>query len=98
MTQMKTGSCIFKLWPFKLKDSPCMLMWLCYDFTWQKFFPFPYRVSRVEEAAFQALRERLFAHRTDLNSAFRKLDKKETGEATEGRTSATYASAHAPPQ
>ncbi|XP_070612829.1 serine/threonine-protein phosphatase with EF-hands 2 [Erythrolamprus reginae] len=37
------------------------------------------RVSRVEESAYQILKEQLFAHRSDLIAAFRGFDKKNTG-------------------
>ncbi|KAJ6657507.1 hypothetical protein lerEdw1_002442 [Lerista edwardsae] len=37
------------------------------------------QISRVEESAYQALREKLFAHRSDLISAFRTIDKTDTG-------------------
>ncbi|XP_007439759.2 serine/threonine-protein phosphatase with EF-hands 2 isoform X2 [Python bivittatus] len=37
------------------------------------------RVSRVEESAYQILREKLFAYRSELTIAFRSFDKKNTG-------------------
>ncbi|XP_062992049.1 serine/threonine-protein phosphatase with EF-hands 2 isoform X2 [Elgaria multicarinata webbii] len=37
------------------------------------------RISRVEESAYQVLREKLFAHRSDLMVAFKSYDKKNTG-------------------
>nr|XP_056711894.1 serine/threonine-protein phosphatase with EF-hands 2 [Euleptes europaea] len=40
------------------------------------------RISRVEETAYQALRERMFAHRSDLTSAFNSFDKNKSGVIT----------------
>ncbi|XP_062837292.1 serine/threonine-protein phosphatase with EF-hands 2 isoform X6 [Anolis carolinensis] len=37
------------------------------------------RISRVEVSAYQVLKEKLFAHRSDLTTAFRRYDKKNTG-------------------
>ncbi|ETE63381.1 Serine/threonine-protein phosphatase with EF-hands 2, partial [Ophiophagus hannah] len=37
------------------------------------------RISRVEESAYQILKEQLFAHRSELIAAFRGYDKKNTG-------------------
>ncbi|XP_078250606.1 serine/threonine-protein phosphatase with EF-hands 2 [Pogona vitticeps] len=37
------------------------------------------RISRVEESAYQVLKEKLFAHRSDLTAAFKSFDKKNTG-------------------
>ncbi|XP_053107333.1 serine/threonine-protein phosphatase with EF-hands 2 isoform X2 [Hemicordylus capensis] len=37
------------------------------------------RISRVEESAYQALREKLFAHESDLRKAFKKFDKTNSG-------------------
>uniref|UniRef100_A0A8D0GLP6 Serine/threonine-protein phosphatase with EF-hands n=1 Tax=Sphenodon punctatus TaxID=8508 RepID=A0A8D0GLP6_SPHPU len=37
------------------------------------------RISRVEESAFQALREKLFAHKSDLIAAFKRYDKDQAG-------------------
>ncbi|XP_015282593.1 PREDICTED: serine/threonine-protein phosphatase with EF-hands 2 [Gekko japonicus] len=40
------------------------------------------RISRVEETAYQALREKLFAHRSDLTTAFKSFDKSNSGVIT----------------
>ncbi|XP_048338702.1 serine/threonine-protein phosphatase with EF-hands 2 isoform X2 [Sphaerodactylus townsendi] len=40
------------------------------------------RISRVEETAYQALREKMFAHKSDLHSAFNQLDKTKSGVIT----------------
>ncbi|XP_060103392.1 serine/threonine-protein phosphatase with EF-hands 2 [Heteronotia binoei] len=40
------------------------------------------RISRVEETAYQALREKMFAHRSEIASAFKHLDKNKTGVIT----------------
>ncbi|XP_054846564.1 serine/threonine-protein phosphatase with EF-hands 2 [Eublepharis macularius] len=40
------------------------------------------RITRVEETAYQALRERMFAHRSDLIAAFKSIDKKRSGVIT----------------
>ncbi|XP_067324667.1 serine/threonine-protein phosphatase with EF-hands 2 isoform X1 [Anolis sagrei] len=37
------------------------------------------RISRVEVSAYQVLKEKIFAHRSDLTTAFRRYDKKNTG-------------------
>ncbi|XP_063166813.1 serine/threonine-protein phosphatase with EF-hands 2 [Candoia aspera] len=37
------------------------------------------RISRVEESAYQILREKLFAYRSELTVAFKRFDKKNTG-------------------
>jgi len=39
------------------------------------------RISRVEESAFRALREKLFAHTSALISAFKAYDKDNTGKS-----------------
>ncbi|KAL8206642.1 UNVERIFIED_CONTAM: hypothetical protein K2H54_016768 [Gekko kuhli] len=39
-------------------------------------------ISRVEETAYQALREKLFAHRSDLATAFKSFDKSKSGVIT----------------
>ncbi|XP_044284414.1 serine/threonine-protein phosphatase with EF-hands 2 [Varanus komodoensis] len=40
------------------------------------------RISRVEESAYQVLREKLFAHRSDLLAAFKNYDQNNTGMIT----------------
>ncbi|XP_077157251.1 serine/threonine-protein phosphatase with EF-hands 2 isoform X2 [Paroedura picta] len=40
------------------------------------------RISHVEETAYQALREKMFAHRSDLSGAFKKLDVNKSGVIT----------------
>ncbi|KAJ7327225.1 hypothetical protein JRQ81_016984 [Phrynocephalus forsythii] len=40
------------------------------------------RISRVEESAYQVLKEKVFAHRSDLMTAFKSFDKKNTGSIT----------------
>lgn len=40
-----------------------------------------FRISRVEESAFRALREKLFAHTSALISAFKVYDKDNTGKS-----------------
>lgn len=42
-------------------------------------FSASFRISRVEESAFRALREKLFAHTSALISAFKAYDKDNTG-------------------
>lgn len=42
-------------------------------------FSFCPRISRVEESALRALREKLFAHSSDLLDEFKKHDKEKTG-------------------
>lgn len=43
------------------------------------FFSFCPRISRVEESALRALREKLFAHSSDLLEEFKKHDDSKTG-------------------
>lgn len=43
------------------------------------FFLFCPRISRVEESALRALREKLFAHSSDLLVEFKKHDKDKIG-------------------
>lgn len=72
---------------------------LLYDGTWQMYFPLPFRISRVEESAYQALREKLYAHKSDLMKAFKAVDTKNTGKAKEGdiseRSARSQLSGHA---
>ena len=41
------------------------------------------RISRVEESALRALREKLFAHSSDILVEFKKHDKDETGKTNQ---------------
>ena len=41
------------------------------------------RISRVEESALRALREKLFAHSSDILVEFKKRDKDETGKTNQ---------------
>uniref|UniRef100_A0A8B9C8H2 Serine/threonine-protein phosphatase with EF-hands n=1 Tax=Anser brachyrhynchus TaxID=132585 RepID=A0A8B9C8H2_9AVES len=52
------------------------------DWEHTSLFSASFRISRVEESAFRALREKLFAHTSALISAFKAYDKDNTGRIT----------------
>lgn len=59
--------------------SPASLAACQYLLNTYVLFPFLFSIRRTEHSALKVLREQLFAHKSDLISAFQDYDKKNTG-------------------